>query len=103
VKAFKAGKIGEDSLKDCIQTSIGEAMSKMSKITIGIEIGITIGILAAVATSIATPALAQTPHYGGYYDAYPNPGLPYGYSNLPAATGGGSLGYNYEVLHDTGE
>lgn len=66
-------------------------MSKMSKIA----------ILAAIATSIAAPALAQTPFYDAYYSSsYQRPGAPYSYSNLPAATGGGSLGYNYQVLHD---
>jgi hypothetical protein len=68
-------------------------MSKTSKISI------KIGILTAIAASIATPALAQTP-YGALYDAYPTPGGPYSYSDLPAAAGGGSLGYNYKVRHD---
>lgn len=54
-----------------------------------------LGITAAIAASMAAPALAQTP-YGGFYNSYPNSAWAYDsyYSNHPAATGGGSVGYN---------
>jgi len=60
-------------------------MTKISKL----------GIIVAIAASMTAPALAQTP-YGDFYNSYPNSGWAYYsyYSNHPAATGGGSLGYN---------
>ena len=60
-----------------------------------------LGIIAAIAASMTAPALAQTP-YGGYYNSYHGPAWAYDpyYSNLPAATGGGSFGYNEQVMKD---
>jgi len=63
-----------------------------------------LGIAVAIAASTMAPALAQTP-YGGYYNSYPGSAWAYDayYSNHPAATGGGSLGYNEQILKDTGD
>jgi hypothetical protein len=62
-------------------------------------------MVAAIAASIATPALAQIadpPYAPPLYDHYPTPGIGVAapYANLPAATGGGSYGYNDRVLRD---
>jgi hypothetical protein len=70
-------------------------MSKTSKLA----------IVAAIAASIATPALAQIadpPYAPPLYNYYPalSIGGPTPYSNFPAATGGGSYGYNVGVLRD---
>lgn len=78
-------------------------MSMMSKLA----------IVAAIAASIATPVFAQiadTPYAPPLYNYYPAPGIGVApsigfappYSNLPAATGGGSYGYNVGVLRDGG-
>jgi hypothetical protein len=61
-------------------------------------------IIAAIAASIATPALAADPPYArALYDYFPasDIGVATPYSNLPAATGGGSYGYNVGVLRDS--
>jgi hypothetical protein len=72
-----------------------------------------LAIVIAIAASIATPALAQIadpPYAPPLYNYYAAPGIgvspgigdPTPYSNLPAATGGGSYGYNVGVLRDGG-
>jgi hypothetical protein len=77
-------------------------MSKMSKLA----------IVVAIAASIATPVFAQiadTPYAPPLNNYYPAgigvaPGIRVAppYSNFPAATGGGSYGYNVGVLRDGG-
>lgn len=64
-------------------------MSKVSKLV----------FVAAIAASAATPALAQTPGEGFYNYSAPGPAWSY-YSDHPAATGGGSWGYNEQVRKD---
>jgi len=76
-------------------TGTGINMSKTSKLA----------IVAAIAASIATPALAQVvdPRYAPpLYDYDPAPGFIAAspFSNFPAATGGGSYGYNEGLLRD---
>jgi hypothetical protein len=70
-----------------------------------------LAIVVAIAASIATPAWAQfvdppySPPLYSYYAAPgigPGIGVPAPYSNFPAATGGGSYGYNVGVLRDGG-
>jgi hypothetical protein len=78
-------------------------MSKMSRLA----------IVVPIAASFATPALAQiadSPYAPPLYNYYPAPGIGVAagigvvapYSNFPAATGGGSYGYNVGVLRDGG-
>jgi hypothetical protein len=62
---------------------------------------LTIALAAAIVLSSAIGAAAQAPRY---YISHP--GMPYGgyappfMSENPAATGGGSTGYNENVRHD---
>ena len=58
-----------------------------------------LGTIVAIAASTMTPALAQTP-YGGYYGYYRGSAWSDYYSNHPAATGGGSLGYNENSIYN---
>lgn len=70
-------------------------------------------IAAAIAASISAPALAQVPLapaaipngpplYGYVPSPVPGPLMPTPFSNSPFATGGGSFGYNVDVLRDNG-
>ena len=64
-----------------------------------------LAVVAATAASIATPALAQIvdpPYVPPLYDYDPAPGFGAAPadSNFPAATGGGSYGYNDGLLRD---
>jgi hypothetical protein len=84
-------------LKLSAEKSEVTAMSKTAKLA----------VIVVAAASIATPALAQVadPQYAPpLYNYYPPPdiGVAAPYSNFPAATGGGSYGYNVGVLKDGG-
>jgi hypothetical protein len=77
-------------------------------------------IVALAAAAVAAPSLSQTAaarraprHHaaapygrlyndapGGLYDYAPGPAIVLPFSNDPAATGGGSLGYNVDNLRD---
>ena len=63
-----------------------------------------IGMAAIVAVSFASPAFAQRPAawaYDGGVNAYAMvPGIGYRASSLPAASGGGSFGYNENLRRD---
>jgi hypothetical protein len=86
-------------------------MSKTSRLTL---------IAALAAAAVAAPTFSQTAaarrairHYGpdphprlynyapgGLYDYAPGPVIVLPFSNHPAATGGGSFGYNVDNLRD---
>lgn len=74
----------------------------------------SLAIIGTIAAGISTPAMAQIvgPPPGSPYDPplynyapgyAPGPLLISPYSDHPAATGGGSYGYNVDNLRDTGD
>lgn len=66
-----------------------------------------LALIAVAAVSVASPVLAQSQHRvamhkGGGLDAFAMaPGAPGGSAFSPAGTGGGSIGYNEHLRHDT--